>query len=273
MWGALMWGAIAGSAVLLGAVVAAFFKIPKKIIGWIMAFGTGTLIGAASFELLEDAIEDGGLAATAIGFLVGAVVYTIFDLYVSSKGGANRKRSYVIKQEISPTSKEGTAQQEDQQASTQDSKANKQGKDGKSQSGLGIFAGTVMDAIPESIMIGASLLTGQGVSAVLVVSIFVSNIPEGLSSTVGMQQSGFSRRKIFWMWLAVLTISALASMLGYLFLEMLPKELKAGIGAFAGGGIIAMLCSTMAPEAYEEGGPIVGLIASMGLLAALVLSI
>jgi zinc transporter, ZIP family len=312
MWGALMWGAIAGSAVLLGAVVAAFFKIPKKIIGWIMAFGTGTLIGAASFELLEDAIEDGGLAATAIGFLVGAVVYTIFDLYVSSKGGANRKRSYMMKQAISPTSDQGTAQQTDGQGDTahtsqqtasqangsqqgsnshsgtagavqahtdkqgeqsKSSNSNQQGKDGKSQSGLGIFAGTVMDAIPESIMIGASLLTGQGVSAVLVVSIFVSNIPEGLSSTVGMQQSGFSRKKIFWMWLAVLTISALASMLGYLFLEMLPKELKAGIGAFAGGGIIAMLCSTMAPEAYEDGGPIVGLIASMGLLAALVLSI
>ncbi len=310
MWGALMWGAIAGSAVLLGAVVAAFFKIPKKIIGWIMAFGTGTLIGAASFELLEDAVDDGGITATAIGFLVGAVVYTIFDLYVSSKGGANRKRSYQMKQALSPTSDQGTGAQEHEERAQQPSQAasanphaqqysgaqgngtnhavqrhsssqqnanrhtsDQQGQDGKGQSGLGIFAGTVMDAIPESIMIGASLLTGQGVSWVLVVSIFVSNIPEGLSSTVGMQKSGFSRRKIFWMWLAVLTISALVSMLGYLFLEMLPGEFKAGIGAFAGGGIIAMLCSTMAPEAYEEGGPIVGLIASLGLLTALVLSI
>ncbi|WP_017814250.1 MULTISPECIES: ZIP family metal transporter [Paenibacillus] len=263
MWSALMWGAIAGSAVLLGALVAMYFKIPKKIIGWIMAFGTGTLIGAASFELLEDAIEDGGLVATAIGFLVGAVVYTVFDLLISSRGGANRKRSYYSRAE------EG----DDQDSSGQDDSSN--GKKGKSKggSGLGIFAGTVMDAIPESIMIGASLLTGQGVSAVLVVSIFVSNIPEGLSSTVGMQQSNYSRGKIWGMWIAVLIVSSLASMLGYLFLEMLPNEIKAGIGAFAGGGIIAMLCSTMAPEAYEEGGPMVGLIASLGLLTALVLSI
>ncbi|WP_436669402.1 ZIP family metal transporter [Paenibacillus kandeliae] len=327
MWSALMWGAIAGSAVLLGAVVAAFFKIPKRIIGWIMAFGTGTLIGAAAFELLEDAIEDGGLVSTAIGFVVGAVVYTVFDLYISNKGGANRKRSYygrgsnpkdddtdpalhdtsvaasnrakVASGRIAAAVSDGAngasssdsngalqqgtssvARHEDRgsQAGSKRGDAGNQkanGKDGggKSESGLGIFAGTVMDAIPESIMIGASLLTGQGVSWVLVVSIFVSNIPEGLSSTVGMQQSGFSRRKIFWMWIVVLAISAAASMLGYLFLEMLPKEFKAGIGAFAGGGIIAMLCSTMAPEAYEEGGPIVGLIASLGLLAALVLSI
>ncbi|WP_411346685.1 ZIP family metal transporter [Paenibacillus sp. WLX1005] len=324
-----MWGAIAGSAVLLGAVVAAFFKIPKRIIGWIMAFGTGTLIGAAAFELLGDAIQDGGLASTAIGFVVGAVVYTIFDLYISNKGGANRKRSYYGRgsnpkdddvdpaingisaaasnrakaasdritaavtdsgkgsgtNDSSGSFRQGAAsvsRQEDGGSYASNKRKGKpagndnaNGKDGggKSQSGLGIFAGTVMDAIPESIMIGASLLTGQGVSWVLVVSIFVSNIPEGLSSTVGMQQSGFSRRKIFWMWIVVLAISSAASMLGYLFLEMLPKEFKAGIGAFAGGGIIAMLCSTMAPEAYEEGGPIVGLIASLGLLAALVLSI
>lgn len=253
MWNALMWGAIAGSAVLLGALIAMFFNMPKKIIGWIMAFGTGTLIGAVAFELLSDAVEDGGIWATGIGFMVGAIVYTAFDLYISRKGGANRKRSYMSKDDSSSPS----------------SKA----KDGSSQSGLGIFAGTVMDAIPESIMIGASLLAGQGVSLVLVISIFVSNIPEGLSSTVGLKQSHYSRGKIFGMWAVVLVISALASMAGYLFLELLPDEIKAGIGAFAGGGIIAMICSTMMPEAYEDGGPLVGLIASLGLLTALLLSI
>lgn len=257
MWNALMWGAIAGSAVLLGALIAMFFNMPKKIIGWIMAFGTGTLIGAVAFELLSDAVEDGGIWATGIGFMVGAIVYTAFDLYISRKGGANRKRSYMSKDDSSSPS------------SNSSSKA----KDGSSQSGLGIFAGTVMDAIPESIMIGASLLAGQGVSLVLVISIFVSNIPEGLSSTVGLKQSHYSRGKIFGMWVVVLVISALASMAGYLFLELLPDEIKAGIGAFAGGGIIAMICSTMMPEAYEDGGPLVGLIASLGLLTALLLSI
>lgn len=252
MWNALMWGAIAGSAVLLGALIAMFFNMPKKVIGWIMAFGTGTLIGAVAFELLSDAVEDGGIWATGIGFMVGAIVYTAFDLYISRKGGANRKRSYTNNEESSTSSKE---------------------KEGSSQSGLGIFAGTVMDAIPESIMIGASLLAGQGVSLVLVISIFVSNIPEGLSSTVGLKQSHYSRGKIFGMWAVVLVISALASMVGYLFLELLPDEIKAGIGAFAGGGIIAMICSTMMPEAYEDGGPLVGLIASLGLLTALLLSI
>ncbi|MBT2283969.1 ZIP family metal transporter [Paenibacillus polymyxa] len=240
MWTAFMWGGISASAVVIGALTALFLKIPKRIIGWIMAFGTGTLIGAATFELLGDALNDGGIIPTAIGFTAGAVVYTLFDLLVSAKGGAGRKRS----------------------AKSEDS----------NQSGLGIFAGTVMDAIPESIMLGASLLAGNGVSVVLVVSIFVSNIPEGLSSTIGLQGK-YSRGKIILMWLSVLLISALAALGGYLFLEQLPEEMGAAIGAFAGGGIIAMICSTMMPEAFEEGGPVVGLIASMGLLVSLLLDL
>ncbi|WP_440109620.1 ZIP family metal transporter [Paenibacillus sp. QZ-Y1] len=243
MWTAFMWGGISASAVVIGALAALFLKIPKRVIGWIMAFGTGTLIGAAAFELIGDALNDGGIVPTAIGFTAGAVVYTLFDLIISSKGGAGRKRS----------GEAGTGE--------------------SNQSGLGIFAGTVMDAIPESIMLGASLLAGNGVSVVLVVSIFVSNIPEGLSSTVGLQRNKFTRSKIMFMWLGVLLISATAALGGYLFLEQLPDELGAAIGAFAGGGIIAMICSTMMPEAFEEGGPIVGFIASMGLLVSLLLDL
>ncbi|PWW43931.1 MULTISPECIES: ZIP family metal transporter [Paenibacillus] len=243
MWTAFMWGGISASAVVIGALAALFLKIPKRVIGWIMAFGTGTLIGAAAFELIGDALNDGGIVPTAIGFTSGAVVYTLFDLLISSKGGAGRKRS--------------------ENAGNGDS----------SQSGLGIFAGTVMDAIPESIMLGASLLAGNGVSVVLVVSIFVSNIPEGLSSTVGLQRNKYTRSRIILMWLGVLIISALAALGGYLFLEQLPDEMAAAIGAFAGGGIIAMICSTMMPEAFEEGGPVVGFIASMGLLVSLLLDL
>ncbi|MET3941227.1 ZIP family zinc transporter [Paenibacillus sp. PvP094] len=243
MWAAFMWGGISASAVVIGALAALFLKIPKRVIGWIMAFGTGTLIGAASFELIGDALNDGGIIPTAIGFTAGAVVYTLFDLLISSKGGAGRKRSAHLK--------------------TGDS----------GQSGLGIFAGTVMDAIPESIMLGASLLTGKGVSVVLIVSIFVSNIPEGLSSTVGLRGNQYSKSRIIVMWLGVLLISALAALCGYLFLEQLPDEMAAAIGAFAGGGIIAMICSTMMPEAFEEGGPVVGFIASMGLLVSLLLDL
>ncbi|WP_419881500.1 ZIP family metal transporter [Peribacillus sp. B-H-3] len=238
MWSAAMWGGISGSAVLLGALVSMFLPIKTKIIGYIMAFGTGVLMGAASYELLGDAVHDGGIKPTIIGFIAGAAVFTLFDYLVSKKGASQRKRS---------------------------------GQKAAAGGGIAIFIGTVMDAIPESIMIGSSLLEKASVSFLLVVAIFISNIPEGLSSTAGMKNSGYSKTKIMLLWIAVLAISTFASWGGYFFLDHASGSIMSGIGAFAGGGIIAMIASTMMPEAYEDSGPLTGLIAALGLLASLLL--
>jgi len=239
MWHAAMWGGISGAAVLLGALAAIFLPIQKKVIGFIMAFGTGVLIGASTYELLEDSVESGGLYATSSGFLAGAVVFSILDIIISKKGAKDRKRS----------------------------SGNTEGN----SSGLAIFIGTVMDAIPESIIIGASLIGQQTVSMLLVIAIFISNIPEGLSSTAGLLKSNYSKKRIFALWFAVLIISAVCSFSGYTLLDNASEELMAGIAAFAAGGIIAMVGSTMMPEAFEEGGAITGLIAALGLLASLIL--
>lgn len=238
MWSALLWGGIAGSAVLLGAIVDLLFSIKKRIIGYVMSFGTGVLIGAAVYELLGDSARDGGLLSTSAGFLAGAAVFTGLDFLLSKRGGSGRKRSAT---------------------------------DAHSAAGMAIFIGTVMDAIPESLMIGASILEEKGVSWLLVIAIFISNIPEGLSSTSGLKKSGYRKKTILSLWLSVLIVSALSSWLGYMLLDGASEKVMASISSFAGGGIIAMVASTMMPEAYEEGGPAVGFIASMGLLASLIL--
>ncbi|CAM3868330.1 ZIP family metal transporter [Mesobacillus zeae] len=239
MWQAALWGGIAGSAVLLGAIAGILFNIRRNIIGAIMAFGTGVLIGAASFELLADSVNEGGLAATVAGFLAGALIFTVVDILLSRKGGKERKRS-----------REGS----------------------RNSTGLAIFFGTVFDAIPESVILGVSLLESKSVSWLLVAAIFISNIPEGMSSSVGLKKDGYSNRKILILWLVVLALSAVSSFAGYILLADASPVLIGGIGAFAAGGVVSMVSSTMMPEAYEEGGPIVGLIAASGLLCSLVLS-
>ncbi|MET1031877.1 ZIP family metal transporter [Domibacillus tundrae] len=240
MWHALMWGGVSGSAVLIGALAALFVPIQKRLIGYIMAFGTGVLIGAASFELLSESAKNGGFLATGAGFLAGALVFTLLDIVIAQKGAKKRKRSH--------------------------GQASDQG------SGLAIFIGTVMDAIPESIMIGASLLAGKGVSLLLVIAIFISNVPEGLSGTTGLLKSGYSKKKIFLLWLTVLVTSALSAWGGYVFLGSASEAVMAAIAAFAGGGIIAMVGSTMMPEAFQEGGPVVGFMAALGLFVSLLLN-
>lgn len=239
MWLATFWGGIVGSAVLLGAIVGIYVKMQQKWIAFIMAFGTGVLLGAASFELLNDAMEDGGVFATSIGFLGGASLFTIFELIIASKGGQHRKRS----------------------------KANPVG-----HSGLAIFVGTVLDAIPESVILGVSLLQDNSVSWVLVSAIFISNFPEGLSSSYGLRQDGYTKSKILFLWFVVLILSALSSLTGYVLLENASAFLLSAIGAFAAGGIIAMVAATMMPEAFEDGGPIIGLVVALGLLTSLLLS-
>ncbi|WP_446715895.1 hypothetical protein [Bacillus sp. OTU2372] len=88
---------------------------------------------------------------------------------------------------------------------------------------------------------------------------------------VGLKNSGYQKRKIYLLWLSVLIISSFSAWGGFFFLSNAPAYLMAGIAAFAGGGIIAMITSTMMPEAYEESGTVTGLIAALGLLVSLIM--
>ncbi|TLS37233.1 ZIP family metal transporter [Pseudalkalibacillus caeni] len=239
MWNALLWGAVAGSSILLGTVTSFFVPMKQRILGYIMAFGTGALIAATSFELLLKSIESSGLLSTTIGFLAGAGIFTAFDWYLWKNGARKRNRS-----------------------------------SGGSSSGVGwaIFVGAIMDNIPETAMIGVSLIGNNSVSWALLAAVFISNFPEGLSSSSGLLEDGYSKKKIFLSWTAAVIITALSSLAGYVFLNGAPDQVRAILGSFAGGSIIAMVSSTMLPEAYEKSDPTIGLITALGLLIALALN-
>jgi len=106
----------------------------------------------------------------------------------------------------------------------------------------------------------------------LVAAVFLSNVPEGLSAAAGMKQTGHSTTHILGLWGGVTVASAVGALFGYLFLANSSVDLIASIQAFAAGAILTMLASTMMPEAYEEGGAVVGLVTSIGFLLAFVLS-
>ncbi len=233
-----MWGGIAGSALFIGAILGLYVNIKKHILSYVMSFGTGVLMGAATFEMLFEYAKHGGLKATSIGFLCGALLFTLFNFWLAVKGASQRKRS-------------------------------RQNPEG--HSGLAIFIGTIIDSLPEAVVIGISMIEAN-VSFVLVVAIFISNLPEGLSSTIGLMQDHYSKKKILFLWTIVSGLTALCSLLGYVLLDGASERILAFINTFAAGGIVAMVSSTMMPEAYEDGGPIVGLITSLGLLTSLVLT-
>jgi zinc transporter, ZIP family len=228
---AAFWGFVGGSALLIGAVVGLRLSLPRQAIGLVMAFGAGTLISSLTFELTLEAYNTAGLDAVAAGLPLGALAFFAGDWLIDEWGGKHRKRS-------------GGQQAEG--------------------SGAAIALGAVLDGIPESMVIGISLLSGAQVGIAFVVAVFVSNLPEGLSAATGMKKAGHSARFILGMWAGVVAASALAAALGYGLLGGAPEHLVAAIQAFAAGAILTMLADTMMPEAFEDSGPVVGLVTVFG---------
>jgi ZIP family zinc transporter len=239
-----LWGLLAGSALLIGAATGFLGRIPQQWIAAVMAFGGGVLISALSFDLMNKAYQRGGFAATGIGFIGGAVVYTTVNWYLSRYGAKHRKRS-------------GNQQPSEQEVSG---------------SGLAIAAGALLDGIPESIAIGVTMIQGGSVSWVAVVAIFISNIPEGLSSSAGMKKAGRSARYVFGVWAAIAVISGIASLLGYTLFSRFSAGVIAGTTAVAAGAILTMLADTMIPEAFQESHTFAGLITVLGFMTAFVLT-
>jgi ZIP family zinc transporter len=241
MWvQALLWGTVAGGALVLGSGIAWLWRVPPKIVSTVMAFGAGVLISALAFELVDEAVEGGGLLPTVIGFLAGALIFVGSNILLARAGAKHRKRSG----QQQPSEKEDPG------------------------SGTAIAVGALIDGIPESVVLGLGLVTAGTVSPAMLAAVFISNVPEGLSSTAGMKRAGRGPKYVFGIWSAIAVLCGAASLLGYAALENAPAQLVAFITAIAAGGILAMLADTMIPEAFEEHHNLTGFTAAVGFLTA-----
>ncbi|HJP81278.1 MAG TPA: hypothetical protein VJ841_02715 [Candidatus Saccharimonadales bacterium] len=238
MLSAFIWGSGAAVSLVVGAVLAMSFKIGKKMLGLIMAFGVGVLISAVAFELAEEAFaqthEGWSIAA---GLAAGALIFFGGNKVIEHMGGRKHRQA-----------------------------------GGEIGSGLAILLGTILDGIPESIVIGLALLHGDVINLAMVVAVFLSNLPEAISATAALLASGWKKYRVLGLWLVVVIVSGVASWAGYSFFASAGPLAFSFTLAFAAGALLTMLADSMMPEAYRDRGSLVGLVTTLGFGLAFMLS-
>ena len=236
MGASFLWGLLAGSSLVLGGLLTYWLHIGPRVLGLIMAFGAGVLISAVAFELVHEAFTttagDGGVG---LGLFLGSCVFLSGDALIDRLGGADRKRS---------------------------------GGNQAAGSALAIVLGTVLDGIPEALVLGLTVLEAGKVNAAFLVAVFLSNLPESIAATTGLSKAGWAKSRVLGLWTIVAVACGLSALAGYALLDGATPHTIALVLSFAGGAILTMLADTMMPEAFEHGGRLVGFFTTAGFALA-----
>jgi ZIP family zinc transporter len=241
MGAAFVWGTVAGSSLIIGGAIALRLPITRRQLGLIMAFGAGVLISAVAYELVHEAFEtSAGDARIAVGLLTGSVVFFGGEVLVEKLAAGRANES-----------------------STSSHAA---------EAGRSIVLGIILDGVPESLVLGLTVLEAGKVSAAFLVAVFLSNLPEAIAATTALSRAGRKRANIIRFWVLVAIGFGLTSLAGYVVLEHASTRVVAFVLAFAGGAILTMLANTMMPEALRYGGKLAGLLTTLGFALAFAIS-
>ena len=175
MAAAFGWGTLAASSLVIGAVVAIVFRISLRVIGLIMAFGAGVLISAVVVRPRR------GGGRKVIRSRVG-------------RRGHLRRLSGLLRRRLADRPARGKQTQGRRRRPGRRLRARDRAR-------------SVLDGIPESMVIGLTIFEGGAVGAAYLAAVFISNLPESISSTAGLLTGGWEKSRILWMWIAIALIS------------------------------------------------------------------
>lgn len=240
---ALLIGGMASAALVAGAAVAVRFDVPERVLAWLLALASGSLVVAAAIELFQPAARELSTAGAAAGVLAGAALFSVID------SGIDR---------FFDPSEAG-----DEAA----------GAGGRARRGVGwsMVAAVVVDGVPENLALGALAGSSGGVAA-LAAAIFVSNFPEAINGSAAMRARGLGSAQILGVWTLAGAALTAASVLGAILFE---GGSRGGIGlpmAIASGGVVAALADTLFPRAYRLGDSWVPLATAVGFVLAALLA-
>lgn len=236
-----LFGLLASSGYLLGAYIGLRFVFRKVTMASIMSFGSGVLIATLSVVLMEESYRNGGFHVVSLGFLIGGAVFIILDYVVDILGGAHRHPRKSLRSKALANDK-------------------------------AIALGSLLDGIPEAIVIGIGVAQGSGLGIMMLIATLLNNVPEGISGVHGLGDVEKSRKFMFRLWTIVTVACAIAAVYGYINFKNANPETIGFALSVASGSILAMVSETLIPEAYHDGGRPVTFFLLIGFLVTFELS-
>lgn len=225
---AVLWGVVAASPLFVGAVLALLRTWPPRWLGIVLGFGAGALMASIAFELWEEGLDLAGPIPLVVGVALGALSYYIADR-------------------------------------TLDARAKKtEGSAGGGQ----LAIGALLDGIPEQLVLGIGLASGEPVSVALVVAILVSNLPESIGSAADLLEGGMAKSRVLMLWGGVAVVCALATIGGFAVASVTGDGFRSAASGFAAGALLVMLVDSMVPEAQSKAKESTGLATVLGFALA-----
>lgn len=245
----LGWGLVIGASLALGAACAALLRLPERVAATLTAFGGGILLAAIALELVPEADEAAGPALTAIGLLVGTLVYV----------GADR---------LLATDDDVMAMRRTAHAAAAGRKVKMRSAD--AARGESIAAGLFVDGVPESIALGLTIAEGE-LGVALLAGVLVGNLVEAYGAAQPIIAGGRSRRFAVTLLSAIGVALALATVLGGTVLAGASGELIGTAQAVAGGAVLAVVSIAIVPHAFAEVNRLVASATVAGFIAGYLL--
>jgi zinc transporter, ZIP family len=271
---ALLFGILGSSALVLGGALGAKWSAPTQVSGVLLAFASGTLLSALSFELFPEAVHLGGLFPAAAGLLVGGATFVVTNTWLDSRV-ARRAGDPESVPAPRDASEELSGAEAEQSEKVRDAASNNVG----GAVAFALLAAVTLDGVPENLAMGVSLVGdkaaaegGGGGTLALLVAIFASNFPESLVGAVAMRDAGRSAGFAIGVWSAAAVLLAAAVVFGYSIFSGVNETSLAFAMAFAGGAVLASLADTLMPEAFEHGRPFNSFATAAGFFVAFVLA-
>ncbi|KQR39913.1 ZIP family metal transporter [Microbacterium sp. Leaf159] len=235
MGGAILWGIVAASPLIIGAALALLRTWPPRWLGIVLGFGAGALMASIAFELWEEGLDLAGPIPLIVGVVGGALAYFIADRILDARAAKSKNQG--------------------------------------SGAGVPLALGALLDGIPEQLVLGIGLASGEPVSIALVVAIVVSNLPESIGSAADLLKGGMAKSRVLLLWAGISVVCALATVAGFGLASATGDDFRAGASGFAAGALLVMLVDSMVPDAQEKAKQVTGLATVLGFALAAGLSL